>query len=258
MQLPGQVMLTALQCMMTFIVMSALLGPLHLCAQVPDLNTIVARMEAADRLVFAQQRSYELTRQYQLFGKESEKPRTEVLAKIAFDPPGQKSYEIQRSTGGMGERAIRHALDHEMALTRDPGPAAVDRQNYQFSFEGEEIYRGRRCYVLGLHPKRNERDLLNGKAWVDAETYRISKIEGSPTKNPSFWVKKLQLTIEYAEITGIWLHATTANADIRFGGPVTLVSRNLTVQAAPVQAANRQRIKAGRLAPTTIVGAGIR
>lgn len=216
-------------------ILLALAAPAEFAGQTPDVATIVAHMSRVELQAMSDQRAYELTRKYQIFEKDQAVPRTEVLARIDFVPPGEKKYEIAESTGGMGERAIRHALDREVDLTRNPERAEMTERNYSFTLAGEAELNGRRCWILESHPKRDDKDLLKAKLWVDEETYLILRIAGHPQKNPSFWVKDIHVVMDYGEISGMWMHtATRAEADIRFTGQFTVVSHDLSLQAEPM------------------------
>ena len=46
----------------------------------------------------------------------------------------------------------------------------------------------RDCYLLELMPKRRDKYLFIGKAWIDKEDLGIARMEGEPVRSPSFWV----------------------------------------------------------------------
>jgi len=46
---------------------------------------------------------------------------------------------------------------------------------------------------------------LLGQIWVDASTFRIRRIEGTPAKNPSIWIKNIHITMQFAELSGAWI-----------------------------------------------------
>jgi hypothetical protein len=75
-------------------------------------------------------------------------------------------------------------------------------------------------------------ELLRGRAWVDPATFLVTRIEGEPAKNPSWWVKTVHLSIDYGRADGLWLPLETrATADLRLIGKHTLTSENVRVQA---------------------------
>jgi hypothetical protein len=103
-----------------------------------------------------------------------------------------------------------------------------------------------------MNPRREEKDLLRGKIWVDAQNYNIHRIEGSPVKSPSWWIHDIQILISFAEVDGMWLRTFThAVANVRFKGKYVMESRDLEYRAAQ-QTASRSRRNSGILAGVAI------
>src|SRR3954452_22405803 len=90
-------------------------------ASVPTVSVILTRMEAARAENRARFRSYEVKREYKLFGKETQKPKSHVIAAVTFVPPNSKKYVIQQSLGSaaLGERIVRQMLDGEAEAVKD-------------------------------------------------------------------------------------------------------------------------------------------
>ena len=83
-------------------------------------------------------------------------------------------------------------------------------------------------YVLGIVPKRKDKSLLRGHIWVDASTFRIRRIEGVPAKSPSFWLKNIHITLQFAQLGGMWVPVTfDAVATVRILGQYTLAGVNI-------------------------------
>lgn len=59
----------------------------HVESSAPSAETIVARMTQARSENRARLRPYSVTRNYKLFGKEGQKARSEVVARVSFAPP---------------------------------------------------------------------------------------------------------------------------------------------------------------------------
>ncbi len=109
--------------------------------------------------------------------------------------------------------------------------------NYDFRFILEEITGGQRSYVLELIPKRKDKNLLQGKIWVDAGTYLPQRIEGEPVKTPSWWLRRLHIELSFGEVGGMWLQtALEATATVRILGPHTIVSRDVKYQLSDLVA----------------------
>jgi hypothetical protein len=199
----------------------------------PDLNTIVSRMMAVRRQNHDRTKAYTVKRDYQLLDRQSQ-PKAKVVADITYLPPDQKQYRIESSSGGLGERILRDILAKETESSKEAQRKEVSPENYDFKLVGEEMFNGRRCFVLSMQPKRQEKDMLRGKLWVDAETYNLYRIEGQVVKSPSWWVRDLYILMSFACIDGVWLHtATHAVADVRFKGKYVMDSHDVQYSPAP-------------------------
>ena len=197
-----------------------------------SVNVIVARMVAVLQEYKVRDRAFTVRRDYQLFDKKWES-KAQVVVRITFEPPDRQRYEIESSRGGIGEKILRDILDREMEAPQGASQKELSTQNYDFRLAGEETVDGRRCYVLALHPKREERDLIRGRALVDAETYQLLRVEGEPVKSPSWWIRDLHITLSFAEVDGTWMRTLThAVANVRFKGRYVVESRNLEYHSA--------------------------
>lgn len=205
----------------------------------PDLATIIQRLTQAQFENHMRAKAYSLTREYKVFGADANRPRADVVATVNFLPPNMKSYDIDQSTGGMGEKVIRHILDREIEAARDPTEMMINDQNYDFVFAGEAVTAGRSSYRLNITPKHQCKNLLTASVWVDRDSYRILRIEGEPTKSPSFWVRDIHLILEFGEVAGMWMQTGVhASARMRFGGEYNVTSQNLNYDVARAVAAN--------------------
>src|SRR5256885_15902081 len=117
-----------------------------------------------------------------LFRSKSSNSDSEVVAEVDFRPPSSKHYNIQtRSGSSRGEQVVRRILDHEVEATTkkdEPHSAAVTSENYDFTYLGETVLDNQSCYLLGLNPKRKDKDLISGQAWVDKRSFLVRHIEG--------------------------------------------------------------------------------
>jgi hypothetical protein len=198
------------------------------------LNEIVDSLEKAQEGILPV--SYQVIRQYRLFGANDSKANSEVVAEVNFRPPARGDYRIQQSSGsGRGLQVVRRVLDQEAerASHNDKSRVALSRDNYDFSYVGEAILEGRPCYVLELKPKRKEKDLISGQVWVDQHSFLTRQIEGELAKSPSWWLKKVRVKLTFADRGGTWLQTDMeAVADVRIVGPHTLTSRVLDYRTA--------------------------
>ena len=194
------------------------------------METIVGCMLQASIYNQTHFRFYTVTREYKLFGQKRDRARSRVIANVTFHPPDSKNYRIQGTEGSLiGERIVRLVLDREAALAKDGRASVISQDNYNFQFLREEVASGQLCYVLRLLPKRQDKNLLRGTVWVDADTYLIRRTEGEPQKSPSWWLRSSHLVLVYAEVSGMWLPTSSEfTAKVRLFGWSTILARDLS------------------------------
>jgi hypothetical protein len=177
------------------------------------------------------QASYQIIREYRLFGAKDSKADSEVVAEVNFRPPASKGYTIQRSSGSnRGPQVVRRILDHEVEVTpkANKGSSAINSDNYSFNYLGEVTLDGQPCYLLGLKPKRTGNDLISGQIWVDKHSFLVRQIQGEVEKTPSWWLKTVRIKLVFTDLDGIWVQKSMeATADVRVVGTHTLTSRIL-------------------------------
>jgi len=118
---------------------------------------------------------------------------------------------------------VREILDRETEADKKAQDAEISRKNYDFIFLRRQDFGGVPEYVLGIFPKRKDKNLLLGQIWVDEGTFHIRRIEGVPAKSPSFWLKNIHITLQCAELDGMWvLVSIDAIATVRFLGQYAL------------------------------------
>ena len=212
---------------------------------IPPLDEVVNRARAAADQNRARWSSYRLLREYRMFHERNSTPMAEVKAELVYDPNGNNGYQILESKGSeRGSKIVSRLLDGEAngwsKFSHPHPPTAISRDNYDFSFLGTESLDGHQTYILGLHPRRKDTGLIEGKVWIDSETYLVRKIVGQEAKAPSWWVHEVNLVLTFGQIGGMWLQTTTqAVADVRIVGKYTLVSRALEVKTADMAQTDR-------------------
>jgi hypothetical protein len=205
-----------------------------------EFASVIQRVEEAQRNTKPQV-SYQMIRQYQLSESNSLRVNSHVVAEVDYFPPDRETYVIRERRGSSrGEQVVRRILDHESALAARPESRSgtlLTRDNYTFANLGESTLDGKSFYLLGLTPKRKQKELIVGGAWVDKQTFLIRRIEGEMAKSPSWWLKKVYVQLDFSEISGLWLQTTAkATADVRFVGSQTLQAQTLDCRKRDVAA----------------------
>jgi len=205
----------------------------------PNVATIVARMAQARAENRSRLRPYMVTRDYKLFGKERAKTKAQVIADLSFVPPNSKQYAIEQANGiGLGERIVRRMLESETEVAKDYRSTDFSPDNYDFRLVREEEVSGHHCYVVELLPRRKDKNLLRGHIWVDATTYLLHRVDGSPAKGPSWWLRDVRIVLVYSNVEGMWLQtASESTAKVRILGQHTMESRDVNYKIGELVAA---------------------
>ena len=229
--------------------------------QVIDLQGIVTNLEKAQLENREHYQAYTLVRDYKLFSGKDHQAQSDVVARVRFVPPNKKTFTIDKVNGASrGEKIVRKILEHEVQTTaQDHGASVLNRENYNFVLLGMAAVDGHRCYLLQMQPKHKREDLVEGRGWIDAETYLPRLIDGDLAKNPSWWLKRVHLTLSFADVGGMWLQTgTRAVADVRIFGQHILTSRELNYEGGQAEASNLAPARKRRSARhPDLVGAGV-
>ena len=208
--------------------------------------------------------SYQVIREYRLFGERSPSPSSEVWAKVDYSPPNHKTFVIQKRVGSSrGEDVVRRILQHESQMAAGSrSQATIDQNNYSFGYLGEASLDGNPCYLLSLNPKRKEVDLIRGTAWVDQRSFLVHRVEGQMARPPHWLLKKVNVKIDFADVGGTWLQTgMEAVAEVRFLGSQTLkseivdarVASLMTQKTPPAVRARNGKPNRSRISATVVV-----
>ena len=147
--------------------------------------------------------------------------------RTTFRRPDTIESQVLRAEGSrlIRERVFDNVLKAENETHSKLAKQQVDivPANYSFSYIGQELCDDRKCYRLGITPRRREKYLIQGQIWIDAEDWSVVRIQGSPAKRPSFWTRQTQIDHRYKRIDGMWLNdSLESTSDILIAGRSTL------------------------------------
>lgn len=187
---------------------------------------IVDRMVVADDQRLAKLAGYTGIRKYRLENQRFHKSAG-MTVRVDFDPAGTKKFEVVAEEGS---KVIRHRVLQPMLDAESEGSRKGDRErsriipkNYDFKLIGTDTSSGSMNYVLEISPKTQNKFLMRGKIWVDAEDHAITRIEGSPAKSPSFWTRSIRIDLRYAKAGAFWLpQLNSSSADAMIFGRTTV------------------------------------
>jgi hypothetical protein len=185
------------------------------------VEELLSRMMAHRRWQDATLREYQAHRLFYATNRRFNIDST-LEVDTTFRSPGSMQSTVVRQDGSafIREHVFLKILAAESDLSAGT-QADVIPANYQFSLVGADACEGRPCWHLSIKPRRNERFLLDGDVWLDAEDYGVTRIHGIPSKRVSIWISKAELDWHFSRINGIWLtDKIESSSDVRLFGNV--------------------------------------
>ena len=192
---------------LAFAISQALIRTLTADTVAPSGDEILARLESENNRRRILLKAYSGSRQYTLqnlrFGKQA---AVGVLMSYRR-AEGQRYTVLTRSGSDKLNGIIDKVLASEAGESLPPENARnqITSANYRVLLLGTEVAAGRSCYVLELAPRIKSRYLIVGKAWVDAGSYAVVRIEGRFASSISLLVGTPRISEEFIEVHGFWL-----------------------------------------------------
>src|SRR5215471_8508453 len=184
-------------------------------------NLVIRNAERSRTLLHSEAtRVYSLT-YHGLFGNRE----AEMTVEASYDNPAGKEFKIVSQSGSkiVLDRVFAKLLEAEKESVRPEiaSQTQLNRENYEFQLTGYDA--STRQYQLQVTPKHKSKYVYQGKVWVDATDFAVTRIEAEPALNPSFWTKKSEVHHEYEKIQNSWVPARNESISyIRLGGRATL------------------------------------
>jgi outer membrane lipoprotein-sorting protein len=191
------------------------------------VNQVVERMTRMNFERSEALRSYTSVRVYHLELKGIIHESADMVARMTYHWPDQKEFTIITESGSeiMRNRVLKAILaaEKEAMQKENRERTALNMNNYDLSLAGVEGEPQPKYYILEAKPKVKNKFLFKGKVWVDARDFAVTRIEGEPAKNPSWWTKKNDITYTYQKLGDFWLPAHTESiTDVRVFGHTVL------------------------------------
>lgn len=204
---------------------------------------IVNRMLEADKDRLAALAGYTGMRRYHFENARVNK-KADMTVRITCNEAGVKTFEVVSEDGAgiIRNRVLRKMIEAEAEASQkgEREQTRIIPANYEFRLVGTEISDGRSSYVLEITPKTKNKFLIEGRIWVDVKDYAITRVEGRPAKNPSFWIRSVHVVQQYGRTGPFWLpKLNESNAQAKIFG-ATNVSIEYFDYVPTVRAAQAQ------------------
>jgi hypothetical protein len=165
-----------------------------------------------------------------------------IEALTTLDAGSQFHYEIVSHEGSalIQRKVLIAALDAEQRALGggDSHAAALTPDNYEFTSminDQDDLVK------VDLRPRRKHVMLIDGSMFLRNESAELVRLEGEPSRRPSFWTRRVHIVREYARIEGVHVPvAMRSTADVLIAGASTfsMTYRYTEINGRPVPAAD--------------------
>ena len=197
-----------MQCLRVMLHELVLLAIAHGTSPAPPTTAgIVDRMLRADAERHSALAGYTGMRRYHFDNKRVNK-LADMTVHVTCDATGAKTFEVVDESGSsvVRNRILRKMLEaeEESSKNAERNETRITPDNYDFKLIGAEVLEGRESYVLEITPKNPSKFSIRGRIWVDSKDFAITRVEGQPAKNPSFWIRSVHVVQRYGRVGQFW------------------------------------------------------
>ncbi|HEV2233641.1 MAG TPA: hypothetical protein VGV68_09600 [Terriglobia bacterium] len=203
---------------------------------------VVERMVAMNRARAEALRGYTATCVYHVENADHDRS-ADLVVKIAYLSPNRKESTIISWSGSSALRnyVLNRLREGELEAMQEENRRRTDMnpENYDFTLVGYERTGPNNFYVMEVVPKIKNKFLFRGRIWVDAQDFGITRMEGAPAKNPSWWTTHIEVDHSYCKVGDFWLPSRIESvAQVRlFGRSVlTIIYKDYKlIEAHPIE-----------------------
>ena len=172
-------------------------------------------------------KSYSSVRSYHLECHCLSHKRADMVVRTDYQAPNKKEFTIlsESGSGTVRDRVFKKLLEAEQESMRDENQqrSAITSENYTFQLSDYEKTDTDEFYVLDAQPRSTNKFLFRGRIWVNANDFAITRVEGEPAVNPSWWTFKTDFKRRYQKIDDFWLpESNESETKVRVVGTAVL------------------------------------
>ena len=153
--------------------------------------------------------SYSSVRSYHLECHCVSHKKADMVVRTDYQAPNKKEFTIvsESGSGTVRDRVFKKLLEAEQESMRDENQqrSAITPENYTFQVSDYEKTDTEEFYVLDAQPRSKNKFLFRGHIWVNAKDFAITRVEGEPAVNPSWWTVITDFDRRYQKIGDFWL-----------------------------------------------------
>ena len=129
-------------------------------------------------------------------------------------------------SGTVRDRVFKKLLEAEQESMRDENQqrSAITPENYTFQLSDYEKSRHETNSTCSMRSREARTSFCFGaRIWVNAKDFAITRVEGEPAVNPSWWTVKTDFKRRYQKIGDFWLpESNESETKVRVFGTAVL------------------------------------
>lgn len=171
--------------------------------------------------------SYSSVRSYSLECHCLSHKKADMVVRADYHAPDTKTFTIvsESGSGTVRSKVFKKLLEAEQESMREENQerSAITPENYTFKVVDHQITEQNEFYVLEAEPKTKNKFLFRGKIWVDVADFAVTRVEGQPAVNPSWWTLRTEFKRSYQKVGDFWLPASNeSETKVRLFGTANL------------------------------------
>lgn len=172
-----------------------------------SVDDAISRADAVIRARFANIVRYTVTEHYAVYRNGAWTPSAERTVQATYEKSkGTRYTTISQSGSSVWQSQVIEpslASDQHINDPETRQQLMLTTDNYEFHVEpGIVPVLGRDCFLLNVKARKPSAYLIDGKAWVNAESYRLVRIQGTQSKSLSLWAGTPLITSDFIDVNG--------------------------------------------------------
>jgi hypothetical protein len=133
----------------------------------------------------------------------------DMVVRVDYQAPDKKVFTIvsESGSGTVRNRAFKKLLEAEQESMREGNQqrSSITPENYTFHLADYRKTDADEFYVLQAQPRTKNKFLFQGRIWVNAKDFAVTRVEGQPAVNPSWWTLHTEFKHSYEKLGNFWL-----------------------------------------------------
>ena len=156
--------------------------------------------------------------------------KADMVVRADYQAPDKKEFTIldESGSGTVRHKVFKKLLEaeQESMLAENQQRSAVTTENYTFQLSDYQKTETEEFYVIEAEPRSKNKFLFRGRIWVNANDFAITRVEGQPAVNPSWWTQRTDFKRSYQKVGDFWLpESNESETKVRvFGTAVLTIS----------------------------------